>query len=183
MGCRFSKSPHSASARALLGQTHSWLRTVPSATFSGRPLANAVFAGISASLEEFCQVISAGCRVVAEPEELSQGHADMACCALRTCCPEDTWPACSSGTCWRPRPNRVKKYGTCSTWFSKIDCLRLFLFVLIQLSHCHSQLADWVLEATTRKSLLGMQKEPSDLSESGEGRWFSKEECIGDKIF
>lgn len=57
----------------------------------------------------------------------------------------------------------------CNILFSKFDHLGLFLYVLNQLSHCHSQLADWVLEATTRKSLLGMHKQPSDLPDSEKG--------------
>lgn len=56
---------------------------------------------------------------------------------------------------------RAWKGATCSIQFSKFDCLGLFLFVLIQLSHCYSQSSGWILEATTSKSVLGIHKQPS----------------------
>lgn len=165
---------------------------MPSAAFSRHPLANISTCchpqcSISASIKEFCQIVSAGHRGTGEPEDMSQGRTVMARCPhvhAGTWSPEDTSAALAAVVHvggWGTAEHESVEHATYGS--ENFTALGLFLFVLMQLSHCHSQLADWVLEATTRKSFLGMPIQPIDLPESGEGRCFCEEECIEDKVF
>lgn len=141
---------------------------LPSAIFSNHPFTNISMChhsshSISADIKEFCQVRSAGHRGVTEPWGCHKGTWRWRAVSVHTLGPgaqEIFWLhlqlwsvlGTDAGDCG------AGEDATNSVQLSEFDLLMLLLFVLILLGHCHSQLADWALEATTRKSLFGILK-------------------------